>query len=369
MTLPITNVINVSITRQTLFPQGPGFGTLLIVGPNATGVIPLAERIRTYSSLEGVAIDFGSSTEENKAATAYFSQNPRPTQVAIGVRDELLAPGNIGSEMDLIVDQNNDWYGVLLTAEGRISDDANAATELAAWCEARVKLHVTASNEAAAIAAGGGLPGILNGLGYNRSKAFYHPDADTDPVNAYPEASLFGSMLTVDFNGTDTTKTAKFKKLPGIPVTALTQNELDFLLANNGNAYVSIAGTNMVVNGTMASGEFFDVMHGVDWLQSEIAFRVFGKLATLPKVPYANVGMQILVNEVRLALQQGVNNGLLAAQFDDDGVLLDAFEVSVPSVLTVSEANRSARIAPPISFTARLSGAVHTATVNGTVTI
>jgi hypothetical protein len=369
MSLPLTNVVNVAITRQTVFPQGPGFGTLLIVGPNSTGVIPLGERIRFYDSIAGVGDDFAAITEEYKTANAYFAQSPRPIRVAIGVRDQTNPSVDIGDEMDAIVDASDDWYGVMLTADARISIDADAAIALAAWTEARTKLFVTTSNEAAAIAAGGGLPGALNTLGYNRTACFYHPDADTDTVNSYPEASFFGSMLTVDFNGVNTTKTGSFRTLPGISVTDLTQSEFDFLLTNKGNGYVSIAGTSMVREGTMASGEFFDVMHGVDWLQAEIAFRVFGMLATLPKVPYTNAGMEILVNQVRLALQQGVNNGLLAANFDDDGNLLDAYEVSVPNVLTVSEANRAARIAPPISFTARLSGAVHFATVNGTVTI
>ncbi len=369
MTLPLSNIVTVNISRETLFPQGPGFGTLLIVGPEATGVIPLAERIRFYTSIDGVLADFGSSTEEAKAATAYFSANPRPTRLAIGVRDATLAPGNIGSEMSEIVDVSDDWYGVMLTAEGRVSDDAVATTELAVWVEARKKLHITATNEAAAIAAGGGLVGIFATAGYDRSMVIYHPDADADPVNSYPEAALFGQMLTVNFAGVDTTKTAKFKPLPSITVTPLTQNELDFLILNNGNAYVTIAGTNMFLNGTMASGEFFDIMHGIDWLQAEIGFRVFGRLATLPKVPLTNQGAETLANEVRNALIQGVNNGLLAAQIDDDDNLLDAWEVTVPSVLSQSLADRSARKAPPISFVGRVSGAVHTSQIDGNVTI
>lgn len=369
MTLPITNVINVAISRQTVFPTGPGFGTLLIVGPDTTGVIPLVERARSYSSIDAVGADFATSTEEYKAAQAYFSQNPRPTRVVIGVRDATATTGNHGAELTAIRDVNDDWYGVMLTAEARPGADAIIPGEVAAWVEARNKLFVTATPEAAAIAAGGGTPGVFNTLGLERTAVFYHPDADEDAANSYPEAAFFGQMLTVDFNGVNTTKTGKFKRLAGISVTDLTQNELDFLLANEGNAYVSIAGTPMVLNGTMASGEFFDVMHGVDWLQSEIAFRVFGKLATMPKVPLTNAGVEVLVNEVRLVLAQGVANGLLAATFDDDDNLLDAFDVSAASVLSLSEAQRAARQAPTITFTARLAGAVHTAVVNGTVTI
>lgn len=368
MTIPLSEVLNVSISRQTLVPTGPGFGTLLIVSSDGTGVIPLAERIRTYSSIEAVAADYTSVSQEYRAASIVFSQNPRPTQIKIGVRDNTAGVGQVGDEMDAIAAVDNDWYGVMLTSEARVSDSANIYAEVAAWCEARVKLFLTATNEASALT-GTGLPSALNTANYNRTGAIYHADADNDTDNVYPEAAAFGQMLTVDFDGVDTVKTLKFKTPVGVPASDLTPSELQALQDNNGNAVVSIGGRSMFVEGTMGSGEFFDTMHFVDWLQAEIATRVFGKLATLPKVPYTDEGMEILVNEVRLALAQGVTNGGLAPQFDDDGNLLDAFEVTVPSVLSVSESNRAARIAPPISFTARLAGAVHFASVNGTVTI
>ncbi len=205
---------------------------------------------------------------------------------------------------------------------------------------------------------------------------FYHQDADADAVNAYPEASFLGEMLTVDFDGRATTKTGKFKALPGITASPLTQNQFDALIgdgaaaARYGNAYVSIAGTDMVAEGTMASGEFFDVMHGIDWLLAEIQFRVFAKLATLPKVPYTDSGMEILIAQVRDALVQGQLNGLIAPdEPDGSGGIIRGFDVTAPSVFTVSPANRAARIAPPITFTARIAGAVHFLTVNGTVTV
>lgn len=368
-TLPITNVVNVAITRQTQFPTAPGFGTMLIVCPDTeSGGITLSERVRAYSSIEAMAIDFDPTDEAYKAALAYFSQNPRPTQVKIGVHDTT-PPGSFTAELDAIQAADDDWYGMILTADLRVSASAGTSASVAAWCEARTKLFLTASNEAAALSGGGGLPNTLQTAGYNRTGVFYHQDADVDAVNSYPEAAFFGKMLTVDFNGVNTTRTGMFKKLAGITTSPLTDAQLDFLTANNGNAYVSIANFPMTMKGTMASGEFFDIMHGVDWLQAEIAYRVFGKLATLPKVPYTDAGMEILLNEVRLALKQAVANGLVAADFDDEGNLLEAFTVSAPSVLTQSQANRAARIAPSITFTARLAGAVHFAQINGTVTV
>lgn len=377
MTLSLNKAINVTITRQTQLPQGPGFGIPLIIGPDTTGVIPLVERARSYSSIESVAVDFNAADEEYKAANAAFAQEPRPTGVVIGVRDAL-KPGSLGDELDAIQDVNDSWYACMLTADARVSDEAALALEAASWCESRFKLFLTASNEAAAIATGGagGLPGSFNTLGYDRSLCFYHQDADADAVNSYPEAAFLGKMLTVNFDGRRTTKTGKWKSLTGIYTSPLTPNQYDALLgdggaaARYGNAYVDLGGYSMVDAGTMGSGEFFDTMHGIDWLLAEVQFRVFGKLTSLNKVPYTDAGMEILIAQVRAALVQGQENGLIAPDEPDglDGIT-PGFEVSAPSVFSVSAANRAARIAPPITFSARIAGAVHYLTVNGTVTV
>lgn len=85
MTIPVSSVVNVSIAIGATFPARAGFGTLNIV-TEETGVIGIAERIRSYSNLDGVAADWGANTEVLKAATAYFSQQPKPTSLKVSTR-------------------------------------------------------------------------------------------------------------------------------------------------------------------------------------------------------------------------------------------------------------------------------------------
>lgn len=85
MTIPVSSVVNVSIAIGATFPARAGFGTLNIV-TEEIGVIGIAERIRSYSNLDGVAADWGSTTEVLKAATAYFSQQPKPTSLKVSTR-------------------------------------------------------------------------------------------------------------------------------------------------------------------------------------------------------------------------------------------------------------------------------------------
>ncbi len=85
MTIPVSSVVNVSIVIGATFPARAGFGTLNIVTAE-TGVIGLAERIRSYSNLDGVTADWSAGTEVAKAATAYFSQQPKPTSLKVSTR-------------------------------------------------------------------------------------------------------------------------------------------------------------------------------------------------------------------------------------------------------------------------------------------
>jgi hypothetical protein len=87
MTIPVSSVVNVSIAIGATFPARAGFGTLNIV-TKETGVIGIAERIRSYQNLDGVTADWPADSEVVKAATAYFSQQPKPTSLRVSTRYE-----------------------------------------------------------------------------------------------------------------------------------------------------------------------------------------------------------------------------------------------------------------------------------------
>lgn len=80
--LSVSRLVSVTINLSPLAPARRGFGTLLILGDSS--VINPVERIRSYTGIEGVANDFGTSASEYKAAAAYFGQTPRPRSLAIG---------------------------------------------------------------------------------------------------------------------------------------------------------------------------------------------------------------------------------------------------------------------------------------------
>ena len=76
----LSDIVSISITAATRTPARAGFGIPLITSFTATW----AERVRTYSKLADVVVDFATSTPEYKAAAAIFAQNPCPKTVLIG---------------------------------------------------------------------------------------------------------------------------------------------------------------------------------------------------------------------------------------------------------------------------------------------
>lgn len=79
--MSLSDHVTISITADTLGVATAGFGLAMVLSVNAT----FPERVRFYDDLAGVAADFPVTTSpEYLAASAIFSQNPHPEQVAIG---------------------------------------------------------------------------------------------------------------------------------------------------------------------------------------------------------------------------------------------------------------------------------------------
>lgn len=75
-------LVNVSINLAPQAAARRSFGVLAIAGDSA--VIDVVERLRSYTDIESVAQDFGTSAPEYQAALLYFGQSPKPNQLMIG---------------------------------------------------------------------------------------------------------------------------------------------------------------------------------------------------------------------------------------------------------------------------------------------
>lgn len=334
----ISQIVDVQISLETANVNQQGFGTPLIVG--TAGVLSTGT-VATYSSLsEMTTAGFATSDAEYKAAQAVFSQNPR-------VESVIVAPFNTdyATSIQDAFDASKDWYAVII--ESRVQADIEAA---AAKVETLERLLLACSDDAAVTASSSGNVLLtLQAANYDRTAYFW----SADEAN-FPEAAWAGEVLPLEAGSA----TWKFKTLTGITADDLTTTERNNVNGSGGNTYETIGGISMTREGQVVSGEFIDVIRGIDWLKARIEERVFAKLVAADKVPFTDAGVGIIEAELRGQLEEAIAQGVIAS-----------YTVSVPKAADVSSANKAARTLPDVDFTAVLAGAIHKVEIRGKVTV
>lgn len=367
--LPISRVVDVTLTRNDRFATRRGFGVPLILTSQTGAVVDATTRTKTYGTIDEVAADWEATDEAYLAAQAMFSQNPRPRQIKIGyVGSGVLGASptlQIANELDAVYDMDQDWYWLGFTKEFR---DQAMLDNVMAWVDTKSKQFHIASNDAGTkTVANTTSVAARNKKVRARSGVFYH-----DNAVRYPDMALIAYSSRRDFDQPNSAYTAKFKRLVGVEainvgsaaVQAITgfvpQIGLDAAQGHYANTYVNIGGLDMVVEGTLLDGSFIDELHAADWMIARTEEELLSVLANNDRVPYTNNGMQLLVSAVESVLNRAYVAGLIA-DFDDPdtGDLLPAYEIAVERVEAIPASQRRQRVAPVIDARFRYAGAVH----------
>ncbi|HHL3555813.1 TPA: DUF3383 family protein [Klebsiella pneumoniae] len=371
--LPVSNVVNVDVIMSPVAATGRNFGALLILGTST--VIPVTERIRQYSAIEDIGDDFGVDSPEYEAATIFFSQSPKPTLVYIGRWAKTLAEGEAGAVETLLQAVNaclqyTNWYGLAIADSADLveADVISVAAAIEASSLSRI-LAVTTADVNVLVA------GNTDNIGYKLKAAGYARTFwQYSSSSKYAAISAFGRAFTVNFTGSNTTITLKFKTEPGITYETLTTAQAAAIDAINGNVYVYYANdTAIIQQGVMANGDFFDERHGLDWLQNYVQTNLYNLLYTSnTKIPQTDAGVTRLMTNVEASLDQAVNNGLIApgvwnggpiGQIESGDTLTKGYYVYADSVDNQAQSDREARKSPVIQAAIKLAGAIHYADV------
>jgi hypothetical protein len=485
--LSVNDVVDVDIVLSPIAAQERNFGSLLIIGDSS--VIDVTERLRLYTSIDGISADFGSSAPEYLAAQLYFSQSPQPqfcyvgrwartasrgtlrggvlssaqqamsnfTGIANGslsitidgvshplsaldltaqtnlngvasvIQTALSGSGTVvwdaangrfvvksattgltstitfatptGSGTDLttllklssigggyvvagiaaetllaaaqtLIDQSTAWYGLTVASSVAPLDADHVAVAAAIEAANASRVYGVTIQDSAVLNAGSttDLAYVLKAANYKRTFTQY---SSTGP---YVAASAFGRAFTVNFDGSLTTLTLKFKQEPGVTAESLTESQAAAVGAKKCNIFVNYSnGTAILQEGVMCNGFYFDEVHGTDWLQNDLQTDVFNLLfESDTKIPQTDAGINNIVARVSSRLEQAVTNGLIApgvwtgpkiGAINSGDTLAKGYYVFAAPVATQSSADRAARKAPVIQCAIKLAGAVHSANI------
>lgn len=265
---------------------------------------------------------------------------------------------------------SNSWYGVMFAASVMPSDAASLLVANLIQATTVSRIYGTTSQEGAALVTGDStsLPFQLSQGNYTRTFCQY---SSSSP---YACAAIFGLAFTVNFNGVNTLYTLKFKQETSIVAETLTESQAAQLNTTNCNVFVNYNNSTAILQqGTMASGQFFDVIHGTDWLQNAVQTAVYNLLYTSgTKIPQTDQGVGQIVATITTELNQAVVNDLIApgvwegpaiGAIVTGQTLVKGYYVYAPPVATQSAAARAARQSPVITCAIKLAGAIHSVPV------
>jgi len=276
------------------------------------------------SSLTGVA-SYTSSTTDNGSATETW---------AVGLA--------------AIIAADNDWYCLLATTRidadiEALADAIEVLTKAYIWCSDAADLLLSPATD---------IGSILKAKSYDRSIGLYSADEAV-----FPECAWAGGQLPEDPGSI----TWKFKTLVGVTPDDLSANDLTNLQSKNVNYFETVADRNVVTSeAIVASGEYIDIIRGIDWLIARIGEDVFLLLVNEKKVPFTTQGITSVETVILSRLLDAENVGLIAPGTSG---------VNAPLIDDILVAEKGNRFLDDMDFYGDLAGAIHTAAISGKLSL
>lgn len=349
--MALKDIVEVNITRQTTSVAVAAFNVPLILSQFATNKTTTAfTRARVYGSVAEMASDgWTSSDAVYKIANAIFSQNPSVNKIVVGRKDSNDA--TIDAALNAIANENNDWYGIVVD-QALVSSFADVAS----WVETAKKFAIFWITDVNAYdpSKSTDLASVLKLANRNRSAVVWHA---TPAVGAdYPDAAWMGEGFPYEPG----TSTWAYKTLNGVTPDTLLASQETALKNKNCNYYMTVGGVSITQEGKVASGEYIDIIIGTDWIEARLREAVYSALVNNRKIPYDDTGIAMIEGLVKGVLNEAASKGILQA---------DSIAVTVPKYADIPQADKLARKLPDVKFSALYQGAIHSVTINGTISV
>ncbi len=339
--------ITINITDQTTPISQAGFGLGFILDPAAdVGSEYGYAEVRSLDDIPANA-----SALAQSMANTYLSQQPNPGVVAmqgVYINETDGTYTTITEALNGIIEENNDWYGLLLAS--RTQADIEEAD---GWIPAN-KLFITQpleSDWATTLSA--------YNLLSDKTGAFPHT------MERQYDAAIMSRMFATDPGSA----TWKWKQLSGVDSSGYSNADISSML-NPGegepymNPMIHEMGVDYTADGKNVNGGYLDIQRAIDWMDARLTENIFQLLVTEDKVPYTNGGISQVVSRMKEIFQQAVTREVIATE---DGEAL--WTIDAPRRQDVPTNTRANRVLPDINFDAVVAGAIHEVEVSGVLRV
>jgi len=479
--LSVSRLVRATINLSPVAAARRGFGTLLVAGDS--DIIDTRERVRSYTTLESVAAEFGLNAPEYAAAALYFGQSPHPLTLMIGRwasadTSAILYGGTLSS-----VEQTIGTWNAITTGSFKITIDGtertitglnfSAATTMtgvaaiintglstyggctwdgnsfvitsdtagtgstlgyasAAGSGSDISALIKCTSSTAASASIAGIDAetpaecalilanisavwfglafaateaitdqeyidvaaLIEGLDLKRILAITTQDEDcldstvTNDImselktlaykrtftqysssSAYASVAAIARAFSVNFNANRSTITLMYKTETGVTAETLTETQATTLQNKNGNVFVEYVNDTAIIQyGVMASGHFFDEIHGLSWFEDALQNANYNLMyQSKTKIPQTDAGQNQFIAAIASVCKEGVNNGLIApgiwnadgfGQLSQGDNLPTGYYIYASPMALQAQAVRETRVAPPFQIAIKLAGAI-----------
>jgi hypothetical protein len=265
---------------------------------------------------------------------------------------------------------DGEWYVGLICAD--LTDEQ--ILEVAAYNESCTPDSVfafTTSEEAVTDPQDGGIFSQLQLLNYRRTIGQYstaHPDAI---------AAIVGWAMGAMTGTANSAYTLAYKTETGVQAENAVQNfptnKVNAVKSFNGNVYINRGSYyNIFEEGKVFDGSWFDEIIYLDKFKNDCQLSIMDLLVQNNKLPQTESGMGRIKNAIKTECESLNNIGFIAAGVWKANDMLDlkygdtlprGYLIQSEPINDQSQADRDARIAPPIYVSLKLAGAIHHVTV------
>ena len=321
--------VNIAVSSAT---GSEGLGNPLVIVGNAEAAVDYKE----CNGLDDVvAAGFAAETEIYKACAAIFGQADKPKTVAVCATNDTIAAW-------VTANKDKDFRHIIpiLGADETLADIVTVVNTLDnkmlfATVKTKETLPATKSERVVCV--------VYNG------------------ASAYPNAAVVGASAGLAAGSF----TYKNLILTGIEPEDLGAAEVEAIHDAGGICIVKKAGDVVTSEGKTTDGEYVDIVDSKDYIISNIVYQGQKLLNNSKKLSFDNVGITQLENVVTNVLADAFNNGIIAVNEDGE----PAYSTNFAGRADVSAGDRATRKYNGGKFSFDLAGAIHNATVNGTIVV
>lgn len=268
---------------------------------------------------------------------------------------------------------DDDWYFICVDDD---LVDTSFAEDISEWTETVDRMAALDTHDADVFdATPAGVGADIADANRQRTFLVYSPRTD------YKAVSVAARFSAVNFNGTNSIITGKFKTLPSTVADDLSSDEIDDLDDLSINHYTNFGSTPILAEGVTAKDNvYIDVRYWVDWFVTTVRTEVFNLLVRSQRVPQTDVGLALIKDAVLNVCETGRQNGGIApgtvsstiandirtatGASEFDGTLTQGYHVHIPSAAQLTDTQLSERSLPTIRVWLKGSGAIHSVDID-----